>query len=260
MTEIVTTSANGGGERRRALPSVARAGLATALLLLAAGCATGDAGAATEPLPSAPAPQQLMSDTRLAAASLLLADDVPPAPPGSTLDSSGPVTIKGNIGQPSRQVMTCTPLELPAGDAPGPAEPDAVGAASSSSVIGVAQVDQYAVVYVNDAAAQSAVGRARELAQDCDESFAVHSPDSNGQASITPAPSAVDGFEVHATYGDPTTTSDEASVVLRSGRVVLFLRAAETGSGPNASQDVDGILDPEWTDRLVSAATENLVG
>ncbi len=260
MIDIVNTAAHRSGARRRALRGGVRAGSATAALLLAAGCAAVGAGTEIEPTASAPTPQQVMSHTRLAVASLLLADDVPPAPPGSVVDGTGPVTLTGDIGEPSRQVMTCEPLELPLGDDPAPTEPDAAGAASSSSVIGVAQVDQYAVVYINDAAARSAVGRARELADGCDEAFAVHSPDSNGQATITPVAGTVDGFQVHATYADSgrTTTSDETSAVLRSGRVVLFLRATETGSGPNAAEKVDGILDPGWTDLLIAAAAANL--
>jgi hypothetical protein len=262
MTHIVTTSARCEDAHHRAPRGVRPAGLATAALLLAAGCAAGIPSAENEPTTSDRAPQQLVSAPQLAVASLLLADEVPPAPPGSIVDSTGPVTITGDIGAPTRQVMTCTPLELPDGDDPGPAEPGAAGAASSSSVIGVAQVDQYAVVYVNEATAQDAVDRARELANGCDEAFAVHSPDSNAQATITPAPGTADAFQVHATYdaGGPATTSDETSAVLRSGRVVLFLRAAETGSGPNADQEVDGTLDPEWARQLIVAAAANLVG
>lgn len=266
-----TTTAHRSGAQRRALRTGVRTGLATAALLLAAGCASGStvesasAGSAAEdePTAAAPTPQQVKSDRTLAVTSLLRAEDVPPAPPGSFVDGTGPVTSKGDVvGQPSRQVMTCTPLEIADGDAPGPAEPDATRAASSSSVIGVAQVDQYAVVYLNDAAARSAEVRARELADDCERSFAVHSPGANAQATIAPAPGTIDGFQVRATYtaGNASRISDEASAVLRSGRVVLFLRTSETGSGPNAGQKVDGILDPEWTDQLISAAAANLAG
>ena len=262
MTHIVTIAARCEDAHHRALRGGFRASLATAALLLATGCAAAGASDKGEPTLPGATPQQVLSHRRLAVASLLLADEVSPAPPGSMVDSTGPVTVTGDIGAPSRQVMTCTPLELPDGDDPGPAEPGAAGAASSSSVIGVAQVDQYAVVYIDEAAAQDAVSRARELAESCEESFAVHSPDGNAQATSTPVPGTVDGFQVHATYdaSGAATTSDETSAVLRSGRVVLFLRAAETGSGPNSDQEVDGILDPEWTRQLISAAAANLAG
>ena len=233
-------------------------GWAAAALLVLAGCGTGEAG--VDPPPVEPTPQQTISPTDLAVATLLPADDVPPAPPGTVVDSTGPVTTTGVIGEPSRQVMTCTPLELPGGDDPGPAEPDAAGAASSSSVIGAAQVDQYAVVYTDDTAAQRAVDRARERADNCEKAFEVHSPDATAQSTIAAVPGTVDGFRVHATYasGDTGTTSDETSAVLRTGRTVLYLRANETGSGPNAGEDVDGTLEPAWADQLIETAAEHL--
>ena len=231
---------------------------AAAALLLLAGCGTGEAG--VDPTPVEPTPRQTAAPTDLAVAALLPADDVPPAPPGTVVDTTGPVTAKGVIGEPSRQVMTCTPLELPDGDNPGPAEPDAAGAASSSSVVGVAQVDQYAVVYTEDTAAQRAVDRARERADNCDKAFAVHSPDAAADATITAVPGTVVGFRVHATYAyaDSGTTSDETSAVLRSGPTVLYIRANETGSGQNAGEDVDGTLDPAWADQLIETAVEHL--
>jgi hypothetical protein len=178
------------------------------------------------------------------------------------VDTTGPVIVTGVIGEPSRQVVTCTPRELPDSDDPGPEEPDAAGAASSSSVIGVAQVDQYAVVYADDAAAQRALDRARQQVADCDESFAIHSPDSRAEATLTEAPDGVDGFRVHATYSaaDGTTTSDEASAVVRWGRTVLYLRANETGSGGNADEEVDGTLEPSWVDELMQAAAAHVFG
>ena len=236
----------------------AAAGWVVAAVLVLAGCGAG--GSAEQGLTTDPTPEQTISPTTLAVGNLLLAEGVPPAPPGTVVDSTGPVAVTGVIGEPSRQVMTCTPLELPESDDPGPAEPDATGAASSSSVIGAAQVDQYAVVYVDDAGAQRAVDRARKRAENCDDSFAVHSPDARAEASVLAAPDGVDGFRVHATYAadEAGTTSDETSAVLRSGATVLYLRANETGSGENAGLDVDGILDAAWADQLVEAAAAHL--
>ena len=235
------------------------AGWTVSAVLVLAGCGTGDGTAEQAPTTAVPT-VQTVPPTTLAVANLLLAEDAPPAPPGTVVDTTGPVTVKGVIGEPSRQFMTCTPLEVPGSDDPGPAEPDAAGAASSSSVIGVAQVDQYAVVYVDDAAAQRALDRARARAEKCDESFAIHSPDARAEAIISAVPDGVDGFRVHATYsaGDGGMTSDEASAVLRSGPTVLYLRVNETGSGENAGLDVDGILDTAWVDQLMEAAAAHL--
>lgn len=231
-----------------------------AALLTLASCGTADEGADQVPTTAGPTAQQVMSPTKLAVANLLLADDIAPAPPGTVMDTTGPVTVKGVIGEPSRQVMTCTPLELPVLDDPGPAEPDAIGAASSNSVLGVAQVDQYAVVYVDEAAAQRAVDRARERAQDCDAAFAVHSPDSAAKAEISDPPGSVEGFRVRATYASDESgkSTDEISAVLRHGSTVLYLRANETGSGENAGADVDGALDPTWADQLIESAAAHL--
>jgi hypothetical protein len=235
------------------------AGWAVSAVLVLAGCGTGNGTAEQAPTTAVPT-VRTVPPTTLAVASLLLAQDAPPAPPGTVVDTTGPVTVKGVIGEPSRQFMTCTPLEVSGSDDPGPAEPDATGAASSSSVIGAAQVDQYAVVYVDDAAAQRALERARARAENCDESFAIHSPDARAEATISPAPDGVDGFRVHATYsaGDGGMMSDEASAALRSGPTVLYLRVNETGSGENAGLDVDGILETVWVDELMEAAAAHL--
>jgi hypothetical protein len=232
---------------------------AIAALIGLAGCTaaegTDQGGAA-----AGPTAQQAISPTKLAIANLLLADDIPAAPPGTVMQTTGPVTVKGVIGEPSRQVMTCTPLELPGLDDPGPAEPDAVGAASSNSVLGVAQVDQYAVVYVDQEAARRAVDRARKRAEECDTAFAVHSPESTAEADISSVPGAVDGFRVHSTYksGEPGTMTDEISAVLRHGATVLYLRGNETGSGNNGGAGVDGALDPAWAAQLIQAAASHL--
>lgn len=233
---------------------------AVAAALVLAGCGGADGTAEQSPTTAVPTPQETVSPTELAVASLVPAEDIAPAPPGTVVDTTGPVTVTGAIGEASRQVMTCTPLELPMSDDPGPAEPGAAAAASSSSVIGVAQVDQYAVVYVDEAAAQRAVDRARVRAENCDESFAVHSPDAQAEATIAAVPGPIDGFRVHAaySYGDAGVTSDEVSAVLRSGRTVLYLRTNESGSGENADQDVDGTLDSAWADQLLEAAAAHL--
>ena len=226
-------------------------------LMLVVGCGAGDSGTQTTATPTG---QETMSAPKRAIANLLPAAEVPPAPPGDTLvDAMGPFEVTGVIGEPSRQVMTCTPLEMLMDD-PGPAEPDAAGAASSGFVTGVAQVDQYAVVYTDAAAAQRAVARSRDRAQNCQEAFAVHSPDAQAEALISKAPEGVDGFRVHATYAyqDTGYSSDEVSAVLQFGSTVLYLRANEAGAPQGMNWETDGILDPDWSDQLVTAAAAHL--
>jgi hypothetical protein len=122
-------------------------------------------------------------------------------------------------------------------------------------------VDQYAVVYSDQDAAQRAVARSRDRAQDCQAAFAVHSPDADAEAIISRAPVGVDGFRVRATYAyqDTGYSSDEVSAVLRSGTTVLYLRANETGAPAGMNWETDGLLDPEWSDQLITAAAENLI-
>ena len=239
-------------------------GIAAAALLLTA-CGTSDGDNQATPSPggtasstSGPSGGVPISPRKLAVANLLLVQDVTPAPPGSVVNATGPVTPTGTIGEPSRQVMTCTPVEMLGEGDVGPAEPDATGAASSNAIMGVAQIDQYAVVYSDEAAAQRAVDRSRQRADDCDKAFAVHAPDAEAAATVSAVPDIVEGFRVHATFEYPQSTSDEVSAVLRKGNVILYLRASETGSGENVEEEVDGILDPAWADELVQAAAEHL--
>lgn len=236
------------------IPSVLLTAVAAAAALV--GCAAEDVGSDQSATPS-----ETVSAAELARASLLPAQSVPPAPPGDTLvDSIDPVSATGVIGEPSRQVMTCTPLELPPMDEPGPPEPGAAGAAWSGFVTGVAQVDQYAVVYTDESAASQAVTRSRALAEDCQTALAVHAPGAEARAVLASPPSTVDGFRIHAEYHYPDTghTSDEVSAVLRSGRTVLYLRTNELGAPDSKDHPSDGILDPAWTDTLIEAAATHL--
>ena len=120
-------------------------------------------------------------------------------------------------------------------DDPGPAEPDAAGAASSGFVTGVAQVDQYAVVYTDAAAAQRAVAHGvRDRAQNCQEAFAVHSPDAQAEAIISKAPEGVTGFRVHSDLRvtrTPATPQMRSAGWLQFGSTVLY-PAGPTRQGP----------------------------
>lgn len=225
------------------------------VLAFLAGCTSGEPGS-TNGSPSA-GPLTPLAAAKLAQSNLLPAYGVTPAPPGDTLiDGFGPVLTTANVAEPSRQVMTCTPLELPSENQTGPAEPDAVGAAASGFVTGVAQVDQYAVVYRDEAAAERAVTRSRGRADNCDAAFRVHSPNAKARATVTAAPPAVTGFRVHATYEDKTTghDSDEVSAVMRAGLTVLYLRTNESSTPGNS------LLDEAWADSLIKAAAAHLAG
>lgn len=226
-----------------------------AATILITACGSGGEPATT---PS-PTDSESMSPSALAKASLLPASAVPPAPPGDSLvDSSEAYEYSGVIAEPSRQVMTCTPLEMT--DVPGPPEPGAVAAAGSGFVTGVAQVDQYAVVYTDTAAARRAVERSRSWAEDCQTAFAVHAPGANAVATISQAPAGVDGFSVIATYTyrDTGSSSDEISAVLQSGPTVVYLRANESGAPADTGWAVDGLLDPAWSEQLLNAAADQL--
>lgn len=242
--------------KRIKAPTTPRATVAAiAAMAFLAGCTSSEPGS-TNGSPSA-SPLTALAAAKLAQSNLLPAYGVKPAPPGDTLvDSFGPVLTTANVAEPSRQVMTCTPLEPPNEGQTGPAEPDALAAAASGFVTGVAQVDQYAVVYLDEAAAERAVTRSRERADNCDAAFRVHSPSAKAQATVTEAPAAVSGFRVHATYEDKTTghDSDEVSAVLRAGLTVLYLRTNESSTPGNS------VLDEAWADSLIKAAAAHLAG
>ena len=42
------------------------------------------------------------------------------------------------------------------------------------------------------------------------------------------------------------------------GTTVLYLRANETGAPAGMNWPTDGLLDPEWSDQLITAAAEHL--
>ena len=79
---------------------------AVVLMVIAlGGCGSGGPGNG-----GTPTPQETIAAPKLAIANLLPYREVPPAPPGDTIvDAMGPTEVIGVIGEPSRQVMTCTP-------------------------------------------------------------------------------------------------------------------------------------------------------
>ena len=63
-------------------------------------------------------------------------------------------------------------------------------------------MDQYAIVYADEAAATEAVTRARTQAQSCDEAFTTN-PEFTGEpptTTIGEVPGTVDGFRVTAVF------------------------------------------------------------
>jgi hypothetical protein len=148
---------------------------------------------------------------------------------------------------------------------PSVVEPGAVAAAWTFGIAGAAQVDQYAIVYEDPAAAEAAVARARAQAESCDEAFTAN-PEFVGEpptTTIGEVPSTVEGFRVTAlfTYDPP---QDAVSTVMRSGETVHYMRFKEMPiweSEPGSSEEnPDTMLDPAWTEALIDAAAANLVG
>ena len=130
----------------------------------------------------------------------------------------------------------------------------AFGSASTPDQPGYTQIDQYAIVYVDQAAAEAAVDRARDL--DCEgaiRTWAVPGMTWTVETGVVPDP--VEGFRLTATftYDEGASTQDEVSTVMRSGRTVHYMRFNESSGGGR-----DGLLDPPYAEQLVEAAAANL--
>lgn len=212
------------------------------------------------PTPASPTPSPAAADAQeRALAAVLVATDVPPAPPGTAVVlDPGPAAVSV-VDVPTVQVESCSTL-IPT-DTPGPPEPDAEAGAVTSFVTGVAQVDQYVVVYRDETAADMALARHRALAEDCQAALQARvTADNLGvQASVSDAPAGVDGYRVQVLFTYPSGPSDEASGVFRSGSLVAFTRANETGAPEGSGWEADGILDQAWVDQLMAAAADRLV-
>jgi hypothetical protein len=142
-------------------------------------------------------------------------------------------------------------------------EPAAVAAAWTFGTAGASQVDQYAIVYADEAAAADAVERARIDAQACDQAF-TDNPEFVGEPpdiTIGEVPDTVDGFRVTAVF---RPSDDAVSTVMRSRNTVHYMRfnesyAVETEPG-ESEKNPDTALDPAWTEALIDQAAANLVG
>jgi hypothetical protein len=84
---------------------------------------------------------------------------------------------------------------------------------------GYTQIDQYAIVYVDEAAAEAAGDRARDL--DCEGAIRTWAvPGMTWTVQTGVVPDSVEGFRLTATFtcDEGASTQDEVSTVMRSGR------------------------------------------
>jgi len=239
----------------------AMAVVATALVLIA-GCG-GGSGETSSPTPTvSPTPAQTATVVERATAALLPEEQTPPAPPGTIVRPVDPLTAEGDqVAEPWGQFMVCPIVwSRPDEGPPTDVEPDALAGAWAFGVAGAAQLDQYAIVYADEAAAQAAVDRARAQADDCAALY-EENPDHLGdppQTTIGEVPNSVEGFRVRAVF---RSEEDAVSTVMRVADTVHYMRFSpsgyETESGDEVA-DAGGMLDPEWTEQVIEAAAGNL--
>lgn len=246
----------------------AMAVLGTALVLIA-GCGEGG-GQTSSPTPTAsPTPTQTATAVERATAALLPEEQTPPAPPGAIVRPVEPLTALGDqVAAPWAQFMVCPIVwSRPDEGPPTDVEPDALAGAWAFGVAGAAQLDQYAIVYADEAAAQAAVTRAQAQADDCAALY-EEAPEHFGdppQTTIGEVPSSVEGFRVRAvfTYDQGASQEDAVSTVMRVGDTVHYMRFSPSGYETESGDEVPdpgGMLDPEWTEQVIEAAARNLVG
>lgn len=243
---------------RRLVPAAA-----AALVLATGGCSSGD-GSADGSTSASPTPTQTASALEVARAALLTADEIPVPPPSTQVDIPGSYEAQGDqVSAPWAQFMLCSTVAKPDEGPPITVEPDAAAGAWAFGVAytepqqgpGYTQIDQYAIVYADEAAAQAAVERARAL--DCDAAISAWAdPDLEWTVETGPVPSPVTGFRTTATFtrGDGST-GDGVSTVMRSGPTVHYLRFSESSGGGR-----DGLLDADYVEQLLGAVASNLAG
>lgn len=203
-----------------------------------------------------------------AQAALMTSEVLPVAPPGTVVDAGLGYTAEGDqVSVPWGQVWLCAGTGRPDEGPPTAVGPGALAGAWGFGRAGVAQVDQYAIVYRDEASAQAAVARARDQVEMCTDAI-TGNPEYVGpppEIEVSAVPSTVDGVQVLATFthdgGDP---SDMVSTVMRSGATVLFMRANEMSAFETeqgqAEPNPDQLLDPAYVDALVAAAAAAVAG
>ncbi len=232
---------------------------AAALMVSMAGCASEGTDPGTSPTPTS-----TLSAADRADAALLPYEEIEPVAPGTVSDSTGTYTAEADlISAPWGQFTICSRVGKTDDATPSVVEPGAVAAAWTFGTAGASQVDQYAIVYADEAAATDAVERARADAQSCDEAF-TNNPEFVGEPpeiTIGEVPDTVDGFRVTAVF---RPSDDAVSTVMRSGDTVHYMRFRElyaVESEPGESEkNPDTALDPAWTEALIDQAAANLVG
>jgi hypothetical protein len=241
----------------------ARLAWLVAMIVVVTGCASGESDPGASP---APASTQTAIDR--AQAALVPAEEIAPVAPGTVSDATATYTAVGDeISAPWAQFLTCSTVGKADEGPPSVVEPGAAAAAWTFGTAGAAQVDQYAIVYADEAAATDAVTRARTQAQSCDEAF-TGNPEFTGEppsTEIGAVPDTVDGFRVTALFTyDTVEPKDQVSTVMRAGDTVLYMRFTELPaweSEPGSSEEnPDTMLDPAWTETLIGQAAANLVG
>lgn len=245
--------------RRRAATGV------IVLALAVAGCGTGEEGVSGDD--ASTTPSQATSALALAEAALMSSEELPPARPGTMVDAGLGYTAEGDqVSVPWYQVWLCAGTGRP-DEGPPPAEPGALAGAWGFGRAGVAQVDQYAVVYLDEASAQAAVARARDQSAMCTDAI-TGDPEYVGDppaVEIGSVPSSVEGLRVRAVFTRDTGKSDDmVSTVMRSGSTVHYLRFNEmsaTEPEPGRTEpNPDTMLDPAYVDALIAAAAASLTG
>ena len=147
-----------------------------AAALLVTGCVSEESAPG-----ASPAPTSTLTAVERAEAALLPAEEIEPVAPGTVSDATAAYTAEGDqISAPWAQFMICSTVGKADEGPPSVVEPGAVAAAWTFGRAGAAQVDQYAIVYADEAAAAEAVTRARAQAQSCDEAFATN-PEFDGR-------------------------------------------------------------------------------
>ena len=251
---------SGMGHTRR-LTTVGAVAIATGLAL--AGCSS-DQEAGPDGSPS-PTTSPTLSALARAEAALMTSAELPAAPPGTLVEAGSGYTAEGDqVSVPWGQVWLCAGTGRPDEGPPTAVEPGALAGAWGFGRAGLAQVDQYAIVYQDEAAARAAVDRARDQAEMCTDAI-TGNPEYVGDPpaiAVGGVPSTVDGIRVTATFTHEGRPSDMVSSVMRSGATVQYVRAnemstIETESGETESNP-DPMLDPDYIEALVNAAADAL--
>ena len=235
--------------------------------LVIAGCGTGgdgDSGATSPGASTTPT----VSAVERAEAALMTSAEMPPAPPGTLVDAGlGYTAVGDQVSAPWAQVWLCAGTSRPDEGPPTAVEPGAGAGAWGFGRAGVAQVDQYAIVYLDEASAQAAVDRARDQTDMCTDAI-TGNPEYVGDPpaiELGTVPNSVQGFRVRALFTrDTGKTDDMVSTVMLSGTTVHYLRFNEmsaTESAPGeTTPNPDTMLDPTYVEELIAAAAASLTG